>query len=176
LSALYLMNAAGVQSIVDLNSWLQASALSRFMLDWKWAWPIAEILHYCAMSFMVGAVLLMDVRLMGFFRRTISLHQIHSLTPWALAAFLINVLTGVAFLSTRLNAYLNNAAFEFKVICLALAGINFLLFWFVVRAKLLSLPDDGETDLFAKSVGCSSIVLWTLVLWGGRMIPVYGLG
>jgi hypothetical protein len=137
---------------------------------------LAETLHYCGMSFMVGAVLLMDARLMGFFKRTISLHQIHSLTPWALLAFLVNVVTGVAFLSTRLNAYLDNPSFEFKVICLALAGVNFLLFWFVVRGRLLSLADDGDTDALAKSVGFSSILLWTLVIWGGRMIPVYGMG
>jgi hypothetical protein len=161
---------------VDLNTWLQATALSKFMLNWKWAWAIAEVLHYCGMSFMVGAVLLMDARLMGFFRRTISLHQIHSLTPWALAAFLINVITGVAFLSTRLDEYVSNPSFEFKIVCLALAGINFLVFWFVVRGRLLSLEDDSDTDVLAKSVGFSSVLLWSLVIWGGRMIPVYGAG
>jgi hypothetical protein len=161
---------------VDLNTWLEASAVSRFMTGWQWAWPIAEVLHYCGMSFMVGAVLLMDARLMGFFRNTISLHQIHSLTPWALLAFLLNVVTGVAFLSTRLDAYLHNPSFQFKLTCLGLAGVNFLVFWFVVRARLLKLADDGDTDVLAKAVGFSSVLLWGLVIWGGRMIPVYGMG
>lgn len=146
------------------------------MTGWRWAWPIAEVLHYCGMSFMVGAVLLMDARLMGFFRHTISLHHIHSLTPWALLAFLLNAVTGVAFLSTRLNDYLSNPSFRFKAICLALAGVNFLLFWFVVRVRLLKLADDGDTDALAKAVGFSSVLLWALVIWGGRMIPVYGMG
>jgi hypothetical protein len=161
---------------VDLNNWLHATALSQFMLGWKWSWAIAETLHYIGMSFMVGAVLLMDARLMGFFRNTISLHQIHTLTPWALAAFLLNVMTGIAFLSTRFDEYMNNPSFEFKLGCLSLAGLNFLLFWFFVRGRLLTLPDDGETGVLAKSVGFSSILLWGLVIWGGRLIPVYGSG
>ena len=161
---------------MDAQIVLQASPLAKFMLGWKWAWAIAEILHYFGMSILMGAVLVMDIRLMGFFRRNISLHQIHSLTPWALGAFLLNLITGVAFLSTRPRSYLENAAFDFKLVCLLLVGLNFLLFWFVVRAQLAKLPDDGNTNLLAKSVGFSSILLWTLVIWGGRMIPVYGLG
>ncbi len=157
-------------------AWLAASAVSKFMTGWQWAWPWAEAFHYVGMSLLFGAVLLMDVRLMGFFRSNISLHSIHSLTPWALGAFLINLITGVAFISTRAKSYVDNASFDFKMICLFFASVNFLIFWFVVREQVSKLADDADTGLLAKSVGFSSILLWSLVIWGGRLIPVYGMG
>jgi hypothetical protein len=60
--------------------------------------------------------------------------------------------------------------------CILLAGVNFLVFWFVIRKQLDRLGDEADVSVVAKTVGLSSIALWTLVIWGGRMLPVYGVG
>jgi hypothetical protein len=39
-----------------------------------------------------------------------------------------------------------------------------------------SLADDADVSRAAKAVGLSSLALWVLVIWGGRLIPVYGEG
>lgn len=155
---------------------MKASGLAQFMLAWQWAWPIAEALHFIGMALLFGSILVMDVRLLGFFRSQISLHAVHALTPWGLLGFLINLLTGIAFVVTRIDAYWYNHAFQFKAACILLAGVNFLIFWFVIRKQLQTVPDDGDASGFAKAVGFSSILLWLLVIWGGRLIPVYGAG
>jgi hypothetical protein len=160
----------------NFYAWLEATPVSQFMTGWQWAWPWAEAFHYIGLSVMFGCLIMMDARLMGFFRRHISLHQIHSLTPYALVAFLVNLITGIAFVTTRPRSYMDNPAFELKLVCMFLAGVNFLVFWFVVRKQMEAVADDGDTNVLAKTVGFSSLLLWTLVLWGGRMIPVYGLG
>jgi hypothetical protein len=159
-----------------LFAWMKATALSQFMTGWQWAWPWAEAFHFIGMALLFGSILVMDVRLMGFFRQHISLHAVHALTPWGLAGFLINLITGVSFYVTRPDNYQANPAFEFKEICILLAGVNFLVFWFIIRKQLQTVPDDGDASGVAKAVGFSSILLWTLVIWGGRLIPVYGLG
>jgi len=160
----------------NLFAWMSNTSLSHFMLDWQWAWPIAECLHFIGMALLFGSILIMDVRLIGFFRRDISLHAVHALTPWGLAGFLINLLTGIAFYITRPYSYQSNGSFQFKEVCILLAGVNFLVFWFVIRRQLQKVADDGDANMGAKLVGVSSIVLWTAVIWGGRLIPVYGLG
>jgi hypothetical protein len=159
-----------------LFAWMSNTWLSQFMTGWQWAWPIAECLHFIGMALLFGSILVMDVRLIGFFRRDISLHAVHALTPWGLAGFLINLLTGIAFYVTRPASYQNNGAFQFKEVCILLAGVNFLVFWFVIRGQLQKVADDGDANMGAKLVGVSSIVLWTAVIWGGRLIPVYGVG
>jgi hypothetical protein len=160
----------------NFYAWLTATSVSQFMTGWEWAWPWAEVFHFIGMSFLFGSLLVMDMRLMGFFRKSISLHLVHSLTPWALGAFLINLITGIAFITTRPRSYIDNPSFDFKIICMFLAGINFLAFWFVVRRQIHDIADDGDTNVMAKTVGFTSLLLWTLVIWGGRMIPVYGAG
>ena len=161
------------QQIID---WMASTKIAYYMGAWQWAWPTAEAFHFVGMALLFGSILVMDVRLMGFFRKDISLHAVHALTPYGLVGFLINLITGACFVLKDAARYIPNPDCWFKLACILLAGVNFLVFWFVIRKQLEKLPDDGNPALSAKAVGFSSIVLWTLVIWGGRMIPVYGVG
>jgi hypothetical protein len=160
----------------NLYAWMEKTWLADFMYATQWTWPWAEALHFIGMALLFGSILVMDVRLLGFFKDRISLHAVHSLTPWGFAGFIINLATGIGFFVTRPGSYMSNIAFQFKASCIILAGINFLVFWFVIRKQLETVPEYGDANGAAKFVGLSSLVLWTLVIWGGRMIPVYGIG
>ncbi|MGE3532103.1 MAG: hypothetical protein AB7I12_09955 [Steroidobacteraceae bacterium] len=162
--------------MATLYTWLSSSWLAHFMYATRWTWPWAEALHFIGMALLYGSIFVMDIRLLGFFRDRISLHAVHGLTPWGFAGFLINLVTGIGFFSTDPPTYANNVMFLFKIGCIFLAGINFLVFWFVIRKQLESVPEYGDASGFGKFVGLSSIVLWTLVIWAGRMLPVYGMG
>lgn len=159
----------------QLIAWMAGTKIAAFMAL-PWTWPWFETFHFIGMSLLFGSLLVMDLRVMGFLRRHVSLHGVHSLTPWGLTGFLINLITGLGFVFKDANRYFENPDFLFKMVCILLAGINFLVFWFFIRQQLDKLPDDGETSLPAKAVGATSIILWTLVIWGGRLIPVYGVG
>lgn len=69
---------------------------------------------------------------------------------------------------------MSNPAFLFKAVCILLAGINFLVFWFTI-GQLATILEYGNADWFGKFVGLTSLVLWSLVIWGGRMIPYTAL-
>ncbi|MGD9843475.1 MAG: DUF6644 family protein [Steroidobacteraceae bacterium] len=160
----------------QIIAWMASTSIAHFMGDWQWAWPWAETIHFIGMSLLFGSILVMDVRLIGFFRKEISLHAVHALTLWGLVGFLLNLVTGVAFVLKDAERYFSNPDFWFKMICILLAGVNFLVFWFVIRKQLEPLADDANVGISAKAVGFSSILLWFLVIWGGRLIPVYGVG
>lgn len=160
----------------QLIAWMADTRIAHFMGDWQWAWPWAEAIHFIGMSLLFGSIMIMDIRLIGFFRKEVSLHAVHALTPWGLLGFLLNLATGVAFFMRDAQRYWPNPDFWFKMVCVLLAGVNFLVFWFVIRKQLDRLPDDGDVSMSAKAVGLSSIVLWTLVMWAGRLLPVYGVG
>lgn len=146
------------------------------MGDWQWAWPWAEALHFIGMSMLFGSILVMDVRLMGFFRRYISIHAVHSLAPWAGAGFVINLVTGIAFIAKDGDRLLPNPSFIFKMVCVLIAGLNFLLFMVKINKTTTTWRDDENPPMLAKFVGFTSLLAWTLVIWGGRMIPVFGVG
>lgn len=160
----------------DFVQWIQSTWLAHFMADWQWAWACAEILHFIGMSILFGSVLVMDLRLMGFFRNDISIRAVHALAPWAAAGFLINLLTGIAFVSKDADRLLPNYSFIFKMVCVLVAGLNFLLFVVKFGKQATTWRDDENPPVSAKLVGMVSLVAWTLVIWGGRLIPVYGRG
>jgi hypothetical protein len=160
----------------QLIAWMADTSIAHFMADWQWAWPWAEVIHFIGMSMLFGAVIVMDLRLLGFFRKQLSLHAAHALTKWAVIGFVLNLITGVAFFMKDAERYWPNQAFWFKVNCILLAGVNFLVFWWIVRKRVARLPDDGDPGLLAKSVGLSSVALWTLVIFAGRLMPLYGEG
>jgi len=156
-------------------AWSKDGQIANLMSQ-PWVWPWSEAIHFIGMSLLFGSIMIMDIRLMGFFRKEISLHAVHALTPWGLLGFLLNLITGVGFVMKDAERYFPNPDFWFKMICVLLAGVNFLVFWFVIRKQIHALPDDADVSMSAKAVGASSLVLWTAVMWGGRMMPVFGVG
>ncbi|MGC3982607.1 MAG: hypothetical protein QM808_15265 [Steroidobacteraceae bacterium] len=160
----------------EIIAWMADTRIAHFMGDWQWAWPWGEAIHFIGMSLLFGSIMIMDLRLIGFMRKEISLHAVHALTGWGLLGFSLNLITGVAFVMKDAERFMPNVSFWFKMVCIALAGVNFLIFWFVIRKRIEHLPDDADVDLAGKAVGLSSLLLWFLVIWGGRLIPVYGIG
>jgi hypothetical protein len=158
-----------------LATWMGNTWLAHLMYG-AWVWPWFEAIHFIGMSLLCGSILVMDIRLLGFLRKEISLHAVHALTLWGLVGFLLNLCTGLGFIFKGASNYFHNGSFMFKMACILLAGINFLVFWFVVRKQLEPLADDADVGFGAKLVGFSSLLLWFLVIWGGRMIPVWGDG
>ena len=160
----------------DFILWMQGTWLAQFMTDWQWAWAWTEVLHFVGMSMLFGSVLVMDLRLLGFFRDCISIRAVHALAPWAAAGFILNVLTGIAFLVKDANRLLPNPSFIFKMVCVLVAGLNFLLFMVKFGKQATTWREDENPPASAKLIGVVSLVAWTLVIWGGRLIPVYGAG
>ena len=160
----------------DFIEWTQGTWLAQFMTESQWAWAWCEVGHFIGMSMLFGSVLVMDLRLMGFFRNSIAIRAIRSLAPWAATGFTLNLLTGIAFLAKDADRLLPNPSFLFKMACVMLAGLNFLLFMAAFGKQSTAWRNDENPPLGAKLMGFVSLAAWILVIWGGRMIPVYGEG
>ena len=87
----------------------------------------------------------------------------------SLLAFTVNFATGVLFFAGNTFKYINNVAFELKLILILVAGINALFY----NVRLSHLVDTEEVSLSSISVGYLSLLLWTGVIICGRMITFY---
>ena len=74
----------------------------RAIMHTKWAWPIAESLHFVGLTLLVGTVGLFDLRLLGV-GRGIPIAAMHRLIRWGLAGFALNAITGSLFGSVLLE-------------------------------------------------------------------------
>jgi hypothetical protein len=69
----------------------------------------------------------------------------------------------------------HNPAFGFKMLCIALAGFNVLVFYLTGAArKVEALGPRDDAPLTAKIVGAMSLFLWVAVMFWGRMLPFLG--
>jgi hypothetical protein len=162
--------------VQDLVVWMQGSSLAEFVRNSRFAWAWLEVSHFIGMSMLFGSILVMDMRLMGFFRDVISIRAVRALAPWAALGFAINLASGIVFLVKDAERLLPNPSFQFKMVCILAAGINLLFFAVKFGKSSIAWRDDVDPPIPAKLVGAVSLVAWILVIWGGRMIPVYGEG
>ena len=158
-----------------LADWLQSTWINGVVMGYAWSWPSLETVHFIALCFLIGALLIMDLRLIGF-QSVIPLRAVHRLMPVAIVAFTFSLLSGIGFLFGDPNLYFINPAFWIKMGLVALAGLNFLVYYFKVEPALVALGPSEPTPPLAKTVGVASLVFWFGVLTFGRLLPYLGTG
>lgn len=155
--------------------WMENTWLNTLVVGYQWSWPALESLHFFGLCLLMGAIIIMDLRLVGF-ERAIPMNAVHSLMPLAIIGFAINLITGILFCFGDPFRYAINIAFQIKMILVLLAGLNFLLYYLKVEPLLANAGPSDDTPGLAKAVGVCSLVFWTGVLIYGRLIPYLGTG
>ena len=156
-----------------LVAWLESTTLSRAIVQYRWIWPLCEILHFVGRTLVIGIAGFFDLRLMGFMKR-VPVSAARDLMPLAMAGFLMNLLTGAAFFIGTPHQYVGNVAFWAKLFFLLVAGLNAMFFETTVGARTVNLGAGDDTPRSAKVVGAVSLVSWLGVLYWGRMLPYIG--
>ncbi|HEX6292287.1 MAG TPA: hypothetical protein VFZ66_24075, partial [Herpetosiphonaceae bacterium] len=97
-------------------TWLEMTPLAARIGESAW-FPFLESIHVLSAMFVVGTVLMMDLRLLGWSARRYSVTAItDEVVPWAWGAFVIAVVAGVGLLLPRASWYVANPAFLTKVV------------------------------------------------------------
>ncbi len=135
-----------------------------------WLFPTIETVHVFALVLVVGTIMTVDLRLLGFANRERPYSQVASeMLPWTWAAFGIAALAGMLMFSSKALTYYSNIPFRLKMVCLVLAGMNMVMFhWLGTRH--LEAWDRGRPPRAAKLAGGASLLLWTTIVAAGRWI------
>ena len=154
----------------ELSAWLKSTALHEFITSSYLIFPAAETLHFMGLTMLVGALLIVDLRGMGFIK-SISMETAHKFVPVALIAFSVNLVTGIIFIFADPDRYFINIAFQVKMLLILVAGINALVFEFAVFRPAMAGRSSAAQNLLAKLTSGTSLLIWTCVIIGGRLIP-----
>jgi len=154
-------------------AWLESTTLSRTIVNYRWIWPLCEIVHFIGLTLVIGIAGFFDLRLMGLMKR-VPVSAARDLMPLAIAGFLLNLMTGAVFFIGTPHQYVGNVAWWAKMACLLLAGLNAMFFETTVGARTMNLGAGDDTPRLAKMVGAVSLASWLGVLYWGRMLPYIG--
>src|SRR5258708_30936556 len=130
----------------------------------EWVFPAVQSLHFIGFAMSIGTIAIVDLRLLGLgMRRQAPAELAADLASWTRVGIAVMLITGPLMFSTDAVAYHYNPAFQFKMVCLMLA----LLFHFTLHRRAVH---PGVPPIAAKMAAAMSLLLWTGVVAGGRMI------
>jgi hypothetical protein len=156
--------------MTEILYWMETSVLGQLMRDSNWLFPAAEILHFIGLCLLIGSLIVVDLRFIGFLKH-MTFEAIYKFLPVSLLGFAINMSTGVLFCFSNPFRYYPNIAFRIKMGLILLAGLNVLWFKFAVYPKTIQMAADRKTNNTAKVIAILSLLIWFSVIVLGRMIP-----
>jgi hypothetical protein len=158
--------------LYQFMAWLQASPLGHAMREsGVWTYGVVNLVHILAVSSLFGAVLVLDLRLLGLWSK-VTLAAISKPTvPVAATGFAIAVGSGVCLLATKATEYVDNPFLYIKFSAISLGilnvvALNSLSAWKQHRSRELSSREHARLAVF----GGTSLACWLTAISAGRMI------
>jgi len=149
-----------------LSELLQAvydSGLASHLRGSRWSYPLVNTGHIVGIALLFGAIVPLDLRLVGLWRQVPIVALSRVLLPVALAGLVLAVATGALLFSVRATEYAQVPLFSVKLAVVAVAIANAVLL-----ARLAPLATQPPRRL--RVIGATSIALWLAAILCGRMI------
>jgi hypothetical protein len=154
---------------MDFLAWLEQSGFSVWMRESPsvWAYPTILFLHKLGLGFLVGASMVIDLRVLGF-SPGLPLEPFKKFFPVMWFGFWVNALSGVLLLMIDATHLLANPLFYIKLGFIALA---------VLCGRLISNRVFGDSlvdrrshlQLTCKVLAGASLVSWIGAITAGRL-------
>ncbi|MFN9212193.1 MAG: hypothetical protein ACK6C0_06325 [Betaproteobacteria bacterium] len=144
--------------LAAVEAWPLAAAVRTSV----WAYPALEVVHIAGLAALFGALLLLDLRVLGA-ARALPVDALARLAvPVALAGFAVAAATGLAMLAARATEIATQPPFLVKMGLILMAGANAL--WFHRRFS------TRAPDALARVQVVASMLLWFATIAAGRCI------
>lgn len=156
--------------LLSFFQWMGDSALAKLILSAAWYSPILQGIHLLSLATFAGAVVIVDLRLIGAGVKSRTPREIErEAMPWLKGAFLMLVITGIPQVFSLAMKEYYSPYFWYKMAGIAIGFI----FMFTLRRNIVNAGDDAN-PIAAKAVGLFSMALWTTVAVNARLIGLLG--
>jgi hypothetical protein len=149
--------------------WLQTTALGKMVAESVWGYPLFETLHTLGMAMLVGALGLINLRVLGY-KLELPILGTRDLLPLAWLGFTINLISGIALFASDAVYFWSSYTFRVKMLLIALGGINA----FVLGRAAFREAQAGGSGFIATAgirwVAGSALVFWLGAIIAGRLI------
>jgi hypothetical protein len=154
-------------SLLPFFQWCYQTPIGEGIRESTWLFPVIEAFHLIGLGLTAGAVLIVDLRLLGVGLSKQPVAQLAAgAEPWLLGSLTLMASSGIPlFLSEAIKCYYS-FPFWVKMTSLFLA----VLFTFTVRRRVTRTGLIFERPLPGRLTALISLGLWFGVAWGGRWI------
>jgi len=154
-------------SLLPLFEWCENAGVGGAIRESTWLFPVIEGVHLLGLCVIGGAILLVDMRLLGLgLRRQPIAELARDSRPFLIGSLAVMLVTGGLLFSSEAVKCYYSFAFWFKMTSLLLA----IIFTFTVRQRVTLAEDTRIGPIKGRLVALVSLALWSGVGWGGRWI------
>ena len=143
----------------SFGQWASGSAL---------AYPLANVVHLLGLVMLIGAIGIVDLRLMGGFRAIPVGPLYRSLIPVAIAGLILMVPSGATMFAADASTTAGSTVFRWKITLIAVAIANAVAFHMLWRHRIENW--DAAPPIAGRLMAAGSIMLWLTIGALGRMI------
>ena len=153
-----------------LPDWFFALCENSWLGGWfkhaQWFFAIDETFHIMALGMLIGTLVIVDLRLLGFGMRRQSVAQLaRYLGSWTLFGVASMIVTGVPLFMSEAVKLSRSTPFFYKMIFLTFA----ITLHFTLHRKAIA-SSTGEGSGLGKLAACLSLMCWLGVALAGRAI------
>ncbi len=157
-------------SLPAFFEWLENTGGSVAIRESILFYPLVETTHVLTLCLFLGMTATWDLRLVGLTFRKIPVSQVlDRLWPWAMAGFVVMVISGLLLFYSGPVRASQNIFFQVKMTMIALAGLNAFVFHKTVYRWVAEWDNEAVIPMRARVAGFLSLVLWSGVVVSGRM-------
>jgi hypothetical protein len=154
-------------SLLEFCRWLQYSGPLHAMRDSPIFFPIVATIHLMGLALIGGAVLVVDLRMLGLALQGQPVAGLaRDAERWLLRGLAVMITTGILLFMCFATKYYYLTFFWVKMAAL----VAVIIFTWSVRRRVAMASDTDVRPVWRKLVAVMSLLLWTTVAVGGRYI------
>lgn len=143
-----------------------------------WAYPLVNAGHILGLALLIGAIVPLDIRILGGFRSVPLRALARVCVPIAAGGLALSVLTGIMLFIVKPHDYAGSQLFLIKLVAIGVGVINVAAvranpLWAEITQGAESLLDPTEGDLHLKLAALLSMLVWIGVLVMGRLVGYF---
>jgi len=158
-------------TLLQICEWLETTRIGEFVTQSPYGFAIVVAIHLLGLGLSVGTVIWFDLRLLGKVLTAAPVSEVYRrLAPVMVTGFVMMFGSGVVIFIAYASAAYNNPYFRVKLLMIALAGVNAVLFHTYTQKHLAGWDTWSHPPAAARAAGAISIASWIVVVLAGRMM------
>lgn len=141
--------------------WYEESGIGVFIRESIWGYPITLSSHAVGMATVMGVVLALNFRVLGY-AKNISILAFDKLFWVGWVGFIINLISGLILFAGSASTYFFQGAFQLKIGAIVLGGI--------LMKMVMNSVRENKSPAVQKTLAAACSLCWLVGLITGRLM------
>jgi putative copper export protein len=162
----------GIADLRHFAEWLSTTSPSVFIQDhYSWVIPTIQSIHIVGIGVLLGSVLMVDLRILGWAGTDQTLRQTLSrFAPWVTGALCLQLATGMLMVIGEPVRELVTFSFWLKMLLVAVSTIIAVIFQIAVRHHEQQWQETLVNRRSIKWLAVLTFLIWVCIIILGRLI------